>query len=98
LCKVHSFIGSYILHMNIMCWKHVWHTDKCVYKWNINLWMNECHMNFVSFNEFVYQMCFQCTILICKIYELWINEFCTISISKSWDVKFVMWGCTLKDI
>jgi hypothetical protein len=98
LCNVHSLIGSYILQMNIMGWKHVWHIDKCVYKWNMNLWMNECHMNFASFNEFVYQMRFQCTILICKMYELWINKFCTISISKSWDVKFVMWGCTLKDI
>jgi hypothetical protein len=87
LCKVHSFIGSYILHMNIMCWNmfdtqiNVFTNEMQTYEW-----MNECHMNFASSYEFVYQMHFQCTILMCKIYELWINEFCTISISKSWDV------------
>ncbi len=25
-----------------------------------------------------------------EIYELWMNKFCTISITKSWNVKFVM--------
>ncbi len=69
-----------------MCWKHVWHIDKCVDEW----WMNECHMNFTSSNKFMSQMCFQCTILVCEMYELWFNEFCTISITKSWDVKFAM--------
>jgi hypothetical protein len=78
--------------------KHIQHTNQCVYEWNTNLWMNECHMNFTSSCEFVYQVCLQCTILICKMYELWINKICTISISKSWDVKFVMWGCILTDI
>jgi hypothetical protein len=32
-----SFIGSYILHTNIMCSKHVWHTNKCVNGWSLNL-------------------------------------------------------------
>jgi len=36
------------------------------------------------------QMCFQCMILMFETYELWMNEFCTISIIKSWNVKFVM--------
>jgi hypothetical protein len=69
LCKVHSIIGLYILHMNIMSWKHVWHTDKCVDGWN----MNECHMNFASY-KFVCQICFQCMILVCETmnYE-WTN-------------------------
>jgi hypothetical protein len=47
----------------------------------MNEWMNECHM---------YQMCFQCTILMCETYELWMNDYCTISIIKSWDAKFVI--------
>jgi hypothetical protein len=35
-------------------------------------------------------MCFQCMILVCKMYKLWMNEFCTIFISKSGDDKFLM--------
>jgi hypothetical protein len=35
-------------------------------------------------------MCFQCMILMREMYKLWMNEFFTISITKSWDVKFVM--------
>jgi hypothetical protein len=64
--------------------------DKCVNEWNMNLWMNECHTNFISPYKFVFQMCFQCTILVCKMYKLWMNEFCMIFITKSWNVKFVM--------
>jgi hypothetical protein len=78
--KVHTF-----LHMNIMCWKHGWHMDKCVDEWNTNLWMNECHMNFASFYKFMCQMCFQCMTLMCEMYELCMNKFYTISIIKSWD-------------
>jgi hypothetical protein len=37
------------------------------------------------------QMCFPGMILVHEIYELWMNKFCTISITKSWDVKFVYW-------
>jgi hypothetical protein len=48
-------------------------TDKCVDEWNTNLWMNEYHMNFASFNKFVCQMCFQCMISMCEAYELWMN-------------------------
>ncbi len=33
---------------------------------------------------------FVMAILVCEIYELWMNKFCTIFIIKSWDVKFVM--------
>ncbi len=70
---VRSFIGLYILYTNIMHWKPIWHMDKCVDKWSTNLWMNECHTNFTSSNKFVCQVCFQCTILICEMYELWMN-------------------------
>jgi hypothetical protein len=35
--EIHLFIGSYILHTNSMCSKHVWHTNKCVNGWNSNL-------------------------------------------------------------
>jgi hypothetical protein len=76
--------------MNIMCWKHVWHLDKCVDGWNTNIWMNECHTSFASCYKFVCQMCFQCTILIRETYDLWMNEFFMIFIIKSWVVKFVM--------
>ncbi len=34
--------------------------------------------------------CFQCMILMCEMYKLWMNEFYIISITKSWDVKFMM--------
>jgi hypothetical protein len=64
--------------------------DKCVDEWSMNLWINECHINFASSYKYVCQMCFQCTILMCEKYELWINEFCMIFIIKSWNVKFVM--------
>jgi hypothetical protein len=73
-----------------MHWKHVWHMDKCVDKWNMNLWMNECDTNFSSSYKFVCQICFQCMISMCETYELWMNEFCTIFITKSWNVTFVM--------
>jgi hypothetical protein len=56
--------------MNIMHWKHVWHMDKCVDKWNMNLWMNECHTNFTSSNKFICQMYSQC--MICTNYA-WTN-------------------------
>jgi len=36
-------------------------------------------------------MCFQCTILVHKTYELWVNDICTICITKLWDAKFVMY-------
>jgi len=71
-----------------MLWNHI---DKCVDNWNINLWMNEYHMNFASSYKFMCQMCFQCTISMCEMYELWMNKICMISIIKLWNVKFVMW-------
>jgi hypothetical protein len=36
------------------------------------------------------KICFQCMILVCEMYKLWMNEFYTISITKSGNVKFVM--------
>jgi hypothetical protein len=53
--------------------------------------MNEYHMNFTSFYKFVFQKCFQSTILVWETYKLWMNEFCMIFIINSWDVKFVMY-------
>jgi hypothetical protein len=50
----------------------------------------KCCTNFVSSYEFMCQMCFQCMISVCEMYEIWMNKFCTISITKLWDVKFVM--------
>jgi len=47
-------------------------------------------MNFARFYKCVCQICFQCIILVCETYKLWINKFCKILITKSWDVKFVM--------
>jgi hypothetical protein len=35
-------------------------------------------------------MCFQCTVLMHETYELWMNEFCMISIPKSWYAKCVI--------
>jgi len=56
----------------------------------IQTWMNKCHMNFTSPCKSMCQMCSQCTILMCEIDELWMNEFCMTSTTKSWNVKFVM--------
>jgi len=47
-------------------------------------------MNIASSYKYVCQMCFQCTILMCEMYESWMNEFCMISIIKSWNAKFAM--------
>jgi hypothetical protein len=56
----------------------------------MNIWMNECHMNFMSSYKSMCQMCFQCIILVCETYELWMNKFCMIFITNSWDAKFMM--------
>jgi len=64
--------------------------NKCVDEWSTNLWMNECHVIFTSY-KIVFQMCFQYIISMCKMYKLWMNKFCTISITKLWDSKFVMY-------
>ncbi len=73
-CEIHSFISLYILHTNVMHWKHVWHMDKCVGKWSMNLWMNKYHTNFASFYKSMYKTCFQCMISMCETYELWMNK------------------------
>jgi hypothetical protein len=65
--------------------------DKCVNGWSMNLWMNECHINFTSFNKYVFKICFQCTILVCEMYKLWLKFFYTISIIKSRDAEFMMY-------
>jgi len=44
----------------------------------------------------MFQICFECTILLCGMYELWMNEFCTISLIKLWDANFVMGQGKLK--
>jgi hypothetical protein len=67
--------------------------NKCVNERNMNLWMNECHMNFISPYKFVFQMCFQCIILVCKTYELWMNEFCMISITNNGSMNLWMNEC-----
>jgi hypothetical protein len=82
--------------MNIMHWKHVYHIAKYVDRWNTNLWMNKCHTNFESFYKSVFEMCFQYTILICEMHKLWLNNFCTISITKLWDAKFMISKCDQK--
>jgi hypothetical protein len=53
--------------------------------------MNEriTQISHLFINPFI--KCVQCTILVCEMYKLQVNEFCTIFIIKSWDVKFVMY-------
>ncbi len=85
---VHSYVRT--IYAQIPCVEKTFDTHKCVDGWSTNLWMNGCHTNFASSNKYVVQMCFQYTILASEIYELWLNEFWTISIIKSWDAKFVM--------
>jgi hypothetical protein len=96
ISEVRSFTGSYILHTNVMCWEHIWHTNKCVDGWNTNLWINKCDIKFSSSYKSMCQMCFQSTILVCEMYKLRMNKFCTISIIKLWDVKFVMQSVKLQ--
>jgi hypothetical protein len=67
---IHSFISSYMLHTNIIYLKHVWHIDKYVNRWNMNLWINKCHINFAFLNKYVCQMCFQCVILVHEMYKI----------------------------
>jgi hypothetical protein len=76
-----------------MRWKHIWHTDNYVNGWSTNLWMNECHTNFTPSDKSMFQMCFQYMILVHETYKLWLNKFCTISIIKSWNAKFMMQYC-----
>jgi hypothetical protein len=85
-----SFIHRFVHFMHEYHALKICLTHDRFYGWNTNLWMNECHMDLASFFKIVFQMCFQCTILMWETYELWMNKFCTISIIKSWDVKFVM--------
>jgi len=54
--------------------------------------------DFASSNKFVSQIYFQCTILMCEMYKLWMKFFCTICIIKSWDVEFVMLVLDAKNI
>jgi len=64
-------------------------TYEYIYWWMKYKPMNES-MSHESFHKLMCQMCFQCTISKRKMYKLWMNEFCTISIIKSLNVKFVI--------
>jgi hypothetical protein len=77
LSDIHSFI-------NVLT------NEVQTYEW-MNVWMYECHMNFASSDKSACQMCFPCMISMHETYNLWMNKFCTISIIKLWNVKFVMW-------
>jgi hypothetical protein len=52
--------------------------------------MNEQMSQISHLPWFVCQMYFKCIILVHETYELWMNKFYMISITKLWDVKFVM--------
>jgi hypothetical protein len=94
----HLFIvGSYILHMNIMCRKHVWHIDKCVDGWSMNLWMNECCTKF----QFHVNPCVKC------VFNAWYQ--CMKHTNYEWtnfawfsllhhEMLYLWWNATLKSI
>jgi hypothetical protein len=63
-------------------WVNVLMYELWTYKWT----------NVRRISHLPINLCFQCTMSMCKTYELWTNEFCTIFIIKSWDAKFVMIG------
>jgi hypothetical protein len=42
--------------------------------------MNECYTNFTYFYKSLYQMYFQCMILVCETYKSCMNKFCMISL------------------
>jgi hypothetical protein len=54
-----------------------------------DLWMNECHIDFASSNKFMFQMCFQCMILMREMYKLRMNE-CHIDFASSSKFMFQM--------
>lgn len=70
-CKVHSFIGSYVL-----CTKY--HALESMIDTQINVLVDEIcmneWMNFTLSYIFVGQTCFQCMIFMCKTYKL-MNEW-----------------------
>lgn len=47
---------------------------------------------------FICQMCFQCAIYVCKNMNLWMNKLHKISITKSLNVKFIMYQLPHKHI
>jgi hypothetical protein len=69
--------------------KNLWQSKLLWFLCDTYEWMNV--MNFTSSYESMFQTCFQCIISMCKMYKLWMNNFCTISITKSWDAEFVMY-------
>jgi hypothetical protein len=73
----------------IMCWKHVWHMDKCVNGCSTNLWLNKCHTNFTSSYKFVWNMFSMHDISTWNI-QIMNDKFCMISIIKLWDAKFLI--------
>jgi hypothetical protein len=85
---LHWVIGSYILHLNIMLWKHIWHMDKCVNEWSTNVWMNECHTNFSS--SCIFSNEFSMHNISAWNLQIMNEQFETIFITKSWDVLFLM--------
>jgi hypothetical protein len=54
-------------------------------------WTNATQISHLPINLCVLRMCFQCMILIHETYELWMDEFCMIFITKSWNAKFMMY-------
>jgi hypothetical protein len=84
-----NVLKTHLTHINALMNK-VW-----TFKWINVTWISHLLINLC-------QMCFQCIISMCETYKLRMNKFWTISITKSWDVKFViiffviMWsGCHL---
>jgi hypothetical protein len=86
-----SFIyNSYILHINIVHWKHIWHTN---YRrmWNSCDICSFIHLYFIHQHNYpcvkcvfnIWYSCVKCT-------NLWMNKFYTIFIINSSHVKFLM--------
>ncbi len=72
MCEVLSFISLYILHTNIMHWKHVWNTYKCD-KVQSYEWMNVTWILYLPISmcvNFVFNAQYQC--VKCMNYE-WAN-------------------------
>ncbi len=65
---IHRFI--HLTHDYRALKTHLTHI-KCVDKWNANVWMDKSHTNFTYSYKSMYQMCFQCMILMCQNVLMW---------------------------
>jgi len=81
--------SSYILHKHHALKTHFIRINVLTNDVRTYDWTNVIGISHLPINSCV-NICFRCMILACEMYESWMSKFCTIYITMSWDVKFVM--------